>query len=168
MPDENDIQKLLRLKRYEQPPPEYFEHFLRDFQHRQRAEILREPLWKIALHRLQAFFSEPSMTSFAYAGATAAVLLVAGMVSLEIINGDATPSSNNTIAVQTFAPTSDRLPQNQGGIPQGSMTLEPRIRLADWGTFPNRTVYPAAHTAVENPHYVIDARPVSYEPPSSF
>ena len=39
------VSKLLRLKRYEQPPPGYFDDFLREFQRRQRAEALRRPAW---------------------------------------------------------------------------------------------------------------------------
>jgi hypothetical protein len=34
--DENEIGKLLRLKRFEQPPPGYFENFLHEFHRRQQ------------------------------------------------------------------------------------------------------------------------------------
>ena len=53
--DDNEIGRLLRLKKYEQPPPGYFENFLHEFHRRQRDELLRQPLWKIALGRAQDF-----------------------------------------------------------------------------------------------------------------
>src|SRR5207244_7194903 len=53
--DDNEIGRLLRLKRYEQPPPGYFENFLHEFHRRQRDELLRQPLWKIAVGRAQDF-----------------------------------------------------------------------------------------------------------------
>ena len=40
--NDNEITKLLRLKRYEQPPPRYFENFLHEFHRRQRDELLRQ------------------------------------------------------------------------------------------------------------------------------
>src|SRR5438046_690941 len=52
---EEQIGKLLRLKKYEQPPPAYFENFLHEFHRRQRDELLREPVWRIALQRTPAF-----------------------------------------------------------------------------------------------------------------
>jgi hypothetical protein len=160
MPDENDIQNLLKLKRYEQPSPEYFENFLREFQHRQRADLIREPLWKIAYHRVQAFFSEPVMGQFAYAGATAAVLLVAGVASLQILNNG---NGDSTSAIAKTSTSSRQIAQNQI-----SMGLDPRIRLADWNSPSSQSTFPGLRTTAANPHYVIDARPVSYEPPSSF
>jgi len=47
--DDREIARLLRLKRYEQPPPGYFENFLHEFHRRQRDELLRQPLWRICL-----------------------------------------------------------------------------------------------------------------------
>ena len=47
---------------------------------RQREELLRRPLWNIAIERMQTFFGEHSMSSSAYAGAMAAVM-VAGLMT---------------------------------------------------------------------------------------
>jgi len=46
--NDSEIARLLRLKRYEQPPPGYFENFLHEFHRRQRDELLRQPLWRFA------------------------------------------------------------------------------------------------------------------------
>jgi hypothetical protein len=43
-PRGDEIGRLLRLKRYEQPPPGYFENFLREFRRRQRDESLRRSI----------------------------------------------------------------------------------------------------------------------------
>ena len=53
--NDNEIAKLLRLKRYEQPPTAYFDNFLHEFHRRQRDDLLREPLWRICLNRAQDF-----------------------------------------------------------------------------------------------------------------
>ena len=52
--DENQLQALLRLKRYEQPPPAYFDGLLSRIHQRQREELLRRPAWHIALERIRA------------------------------------------------------------------------------------------------------------------
>ena len=51
----DEIARLLRLKRYEQPPPDYFENFLYEFRRRQRDEFLRQSLWRICFERAQGF-----------------------------------------------------------------------------------------------------------------
>ena len=52
---DDDIALLLRLKRDEQPPPDYFENFLSEFRRRQRDELLRQPLWSICVERARDF-----------------------------------------------------------------------------------------------------------------
>jgi hypothetical protein len=53
--DDDEITLLLQLKRYEQPPPDYFETFLCEFRRRQRDELLRQPLWRICFERAEGF-----------------------------------------------------------------------------------------------------------------
>src|SRR5262249_680461 len=51
---EDKITCLLRLKRYEQPPPGYFENFIHEF-HRRQDESLREPVWSTYADRARDF-----------------------------------------------------------------------------------------------------------------
>src|SRR5664279_6176098 len=102
--NDNEIGKLLRLKRYEQPAPGYFENFLHEFHRRQRDEMLREPLWKICLQRAQDFMfrlNVPALTS--YPVAAAAVLVCAAVISLRVYQA---PENTTPVAMQnqqTFA-----------------------------------------------------------------
>jgi protein kinase-like protein len=49
---DDKIGRLLRLKRYEQPPSDYFGNFLHEFRRRQRDELLREAIWNICTCRM--------------------------------------------------------------------------------------------------------------------
>ena len=91
--DNNEIGRLLRLKRYEQPPPGYFENFLHEFHRRQRDELLRQPLWRIALGRAQDFMMSLNVARIAsYPVAVTAVLLCTAVISLKIYQ--TTPAPN--------------------------------------------------------------------------
>src|SRR5438132_7107758 len=83
--NDNEIAKLLRLKRYEQPAPGYFENFLHEFHRRQRDELLRQPLWRICFDRTRDFvlsFNLSTLTS--YPAAVTAVLVCGAIISLRI------------------------------------------------------------------------------------
>jgi len=81
IPSDN-ISKLLRLKRHEQPPPGYFEDFLREFQDRQRSELLRLPFWEIAWDRLSLMFPAFHVPRLAYASVPAMALAITTLVLL--------------------------------------------------------------------------------------
>jgi hypothetical protein len=149
--DHEDISKLLRLKRFEQPAPEYFEAFLQDFKDRQRAQLLRVSAWRIAWDRLCAFFGEQMPARLGYGLATTAVLLAAGVASFNIIESRPVEMSAEVASV----------PESQPAAQTASLNLDSAAQLPD--------LPPMAHTAsFSTPRYVMDARPVSYEPPSSF
>src|SRR5258707_3041989 len=81
--EDNEIGRLLRLKKYEQPPPGYFENFLHEFHRLQLDEFLRQPPWKIALGRAQDFMMSLNVARLAsYPVAATAVLLCAAVISL--------------------------------------------------------------------------------------
>ena len=83
--NDNEIARLLRLKRYEQPPPGYFDNFLHEFHRRQRDELLRQPLWRICLERAHNFMLQLDTRSLAsYPAAVSAGLVCAAIFSLKV------------------------------------------------------------------------------------
>ncbi|MEO6871489.1 MAG: hypothetical protein ABI233_04625 [Chthoniobacterales bacterium] len=162
----NEIGQLLRLKKFEQPPPGYFEDFLHEFHCRQRDELLREPLWSVIWQRVsRSFFhlSFPSLTS--YPAAVAAVLVCAAVVSLKIYQ--APQQSGGDFAVNT---TESALPVS--ATPVDNFTLNSPVTLAARSLGPDlsRQIDESAYThrAQTPPRYVLDRLPVSYEPSFNF
>ena len=81
----DEIARLLRLKRYEQPPPAYFENFLSEFRRRQRDELLRQPLWRNCFERAQGFALQCNVRSLAsYAAGIAVAVACAAVISITI------------------------------------------------------------------------------------
>jgi hypothetical protein len=151
MQEEPDyITKLLRLKRFEQPEPEYFENFLKEFQARQRGQMLREPAWRIGWDRLCAFFGENLPVRLGYGLAYGAVLVAATIASINI-------RESRPVEMAAVPP--------RPAAQVASLNLNTQVQLPDLPTFVRRTAPTASFSA---PRYVMDTRPVSYEPPSSF
>ncbi len=168
--DENDIGTLLRLKKYEQPPPGYFEDFLHEFHRRQRDELLRQPIWSVLWQRLSDSLFRlniPSLTS--YPAAVAAVLVCAAVVSLKVFQA---PQSSGIAMAESSA-----LPSHQSVIEQMSVergadvfTLSSPLSSRSLGPELSRQVNDSAYThrASTPPRYVLDRLPVSYEPSFKF
>ncbi len=148
-----DLQKLLRLKRYEQPPPDYFARFLEEFHERQRTEIIRQPLWRIAWERLVSAIPDFHVPRMAYATVVAAALVVSTVI---VVNQDSSPATGPLVAqAPVVEPTAFALNSSPS-----SVTVLPSSVSADVVAPANRATFP--------PHYVLEARPVSYESPYSF
>ncbi len=154
MTDEQ-LTALLRLKRYEEPPPGYFDGLLKNVQSRQRAELLRRPLWKIAIERVQTFFGEHSMSSLSYAGAMAGFLVI-GLVGIGLMSpGDLERKNNASMTLASAVPAA------AGKI----LSLQPnRLPASPFApTQPLGNTWPVSAPGGHAPRYVIDARPASYE-----
>jgi hypothetical protein len=155
--DENDIGKLLRLKKYEQPPPGYFDNFLHEFHRRQRDELLREPIWRIAMQRAQDFMLRlniPTLTS--YPAAAAAVLVCAAVISFKVYQTPVQPANIASNRPVIVAPVNA----------EPEWTLASPVASRVLSTQPLRNSNPRARAhraATAPPRYVLDSVPVSYE-----
>jgi len=143
MTPEENISKLLRLKRYEQPPPGYFEDFLAEFQDRQRAELIRRPLWELVRDRVMAIAPAFEVPRLAY-GAIAGLAVAASVAIIAL------PARNS-----------------QGVLAANSQQT---LSLASPNPVTIGETLPVATTSTGSPsvHYVLPTRPVSYVPSHSF
>ena len=159
--DDNEIARLLRLKRYEQPPPGYFENFVHEFHRRQRDELLRQPLWRICLERVHAFMLQLDVRSLtSYPAAVTAVLVCAAVVSLKIYQ------QPETARVALQSPPALSMPVNPDGE---ELNLASPVRAQILRMQPVRSFNESAQThRAAPPRYVLDSVPVSYEPTFRF
>ena len=166
--DFTDLQRLLRLKRHEAPPPEYFEDFLFEFQRRQRAEMLKRPLWRLALDRFEGAIPNFSFPRYAYASASAVAVAAAVVVSGHIVTA---PRSARAPEVAAASKATSR--HGGGGMHVASSqkfdfaTSTRSFRLPETDFNAPRPAM-ASYAASSRPRYVLDTRPVSYAQSSSF
>jgi hypothetical protein len=156
--NEDEIGKLLRLKKYEQPPPGYFDNFLHEFHRRQRDELLREPLWRIGLQRAQDFLfrlNVPGLSS--YPAAVTALLICAAVISLKVYQ---TPEGVN-VAAQNRTPVIATTSAPDSAWSLSNSRSQPEILAPSLV----RTVKDSSktHRVAAPPRYVLDSTPVSYE-----
>ncbi len=160
---EEQLSALLRIKRHEQPPAGYYDQLLRDIHRNQRTELLRQPLWKIALERVQTFFGEHSISHTSYAGALASVLIM-GVGAITFFSPRASGPGTGTAGLAAVSPAASVNP-SVISLQQGSAPYRPLFERSP--SFPTaQTAYKTP--ATQQPRYIIDARPVSYEPSFSF
>ena len=159
--DDKEIAALLRLKRYEQPPPGYFENFLHEFHRRQRDELLKQPLWRICLERAHDFMLRLNVPALgSYPAAVTAALVCAAIISLKVYQ---TPEPARVSAHAGPALTA---PVNA----TSELTLGSPVATRVFSTQSLRHLdeRARAHRAAGPPRYVLDSVPVSYESTTRF
>ncbi len=151
--DDRDIATLLRLKKFEQPPPGYFDDFLHEFHRRQRDALLRQPLWRICLERAHDFMFKlnvPSLTS--YPAAATALLIFAAVISLKVYQ---TPEKQTNLASHNV------FPQVQTDNDWTLASPVSTTRVLSTRPLRSNSMLPT-HRATQ-PRYVLDSVPVSYD-----
>jgi hypothetical protein len=169
MEDLTEVQRLLRLKRYEAPAPDYFENFLSEFQDRQRAEMLKRPLWRLALDRLEGAMPTFQVSQVAYAGSCALALLIAGVSSERILTspvGATTPTGAAARPAGLTAAMSRHTTAAHAKI--DFYASKPAFRLSELDFNQPRPTAAAYTTTAASPRYVLDSHPASYGQPYSF
>lgn len=136
----NDVHKLLRLKRYEMPSSDYFERFIDEFHHRQRADLISRPTLQVVFERIVNAFPDFRVPRLAYASVAAAAVMFSAVI---LFQQQETATTSGSFALNS--PTVTQLPAVQGDL---------RLPVSTRPDFP--------------PHYVLETRPVSYASPYSF
>ena len=161
--NDRDIATLLRLKRYEQPPPGYFDNFLHEFHRRQRAELLKQPVWRIALQRVQDYMFQLNLSTLtSYPAAATAVVVCAAVLTLKVYQApDAGMTNVASVRVEEQTPL-------QVADADASWSLSRPVVTRDSGLFRNVSEGVQTHRPTAQPRYVLDSTPVSHEPSLRF
>ncbi len=83
MSDFEEIQRIIRLKRHELPPPNFVEDFIGKLQERQRVELMNQSARGLLWERLSGVFGGFFTPKWGFAGATAAVAITAAFFALK-------------------------------------------------------------------------------------
>jgi hypothetical protein len=163
MLDEKEIQKLLRIKRFEQPFPGYFDRALIELHKRQREELLRRSATAIWWERFVSGFWNFRVPSYAYAAAFGVFVLVLTIVDSRL-----------------WAPYKDVTDFNTKMAvlsgPEAQEVVVKRLSLGgnlDWSKFHQTASSPKIVPVIEPsqtalPRYVLDGRPLTYKASFSF
>jgi hypothetical protein len=162
--NDRDIATLLRLKRYEQPPPGYFDNFLHEFHRRHRAELLKQPLWRIAIQRAQDFMFQLNLSTLtSYPAAATAVVVCAAVLTLKVAQTpDASMSNVASVRVEQQTPLAVASANESWSL------STPVSRDFGSASFRNVSEGVQTHRPAAQPRYVLDSTPVSYEPSLRF
>lgn len=111
MSEFENIQRLIRLKRFEQPEEGFTENFLREFHQRQRAAMLKQSSLELFLERAVTWWKHVGTPKWSLVGVAAAVCVggawfLSGFSST-VPGVAATPTSVDVLSDKPFAPKVD-------------------------------------------------------------
>lgn len=142
------MHKIIRLKRYEQPPEGYFDGFLREFHRRQRAELLRPSLYGLFKERFVLFLEELRVPAMGFAGA-AAVATIACAVIVRLTPASSGPTIQQVSYSPGTAPLFIGAPRQQVSFPsptiptQGILPVTGKLPFAGSNGLPLQAPGPA-------------------------
>jgi hypothetical protein len=122
MSDLEDIQKLIRLKRFERPPADHVDDFLSEFHRRQRAELLNTTARGLLFERVSTYLGDFEGRRWVAAAAGVYALVMFGMY---FRGGDAPVGGVEGV-------TSSEVPETQlwaGHVELSEVDGSPSIRL---------------------------------------
>ena len=82
MKEHEEVQRLIRLKKYETPGEEYFQSFTESFKDRQRSEMLKRSSAGIFAERVQVWFEETHRAKWLVPAGAAAAIAAGVLVSM--------------------------------------------------------------------------------------
>jgi len=127
--NDDHIARLLRLKRYEQPPPGYFENFVQEFRRRrQRDELFREPLRSVCVDRMRDFIFWHNVR--AIAGYSAGAATAAACIAVIAIIAFQQPSTTQLMVQSSPVPARPSMVDEQLEFEPASINMQPALQPA--------------------------------------
>lgn len=98
MSEFEDIQRLIRLKRFEKPEEDFTENFLLEFHQRQRSEMLKQSAVELLLERAATWWGNLLVPKWGIATAVAAVTVMGVWVGTNGVNTAVVTTPSSVIA----------------------------------------------------------------------
>lgn len=103
MTEFQDIQRLIRLKRFETPGEDFVEDFVSQFRERQRSEVLRMSARGLLWERVSTYFENLVSPKWMTAATTAAVCLLGGWAGMTLLGSGV---QNHSSQIAALSPAS--------------------------------------------------------------
>jgi hypothetical protein len=126
MTEFQEIQRLIRLKRFETPGEDFVEDFVSQFRERQRSELLRQSARGLLWERVNTYFEHLVAPKWALAAATAGLCFLGTWAALSVMGG----SSPNYPSLSALEAHERTAPAVQPALEVNS----PLMEAADEGT----------------------------------